>query len=85
MNVQEFSKLKTGDKVHNGLTNSAGRVTKTDAGGVYVAWGNSADDQARYFSVQGTSWFHWSVPEPEVIAARKAFVTDRMAEEKGQT
>lgn len=63
MNVQEFSKLKTGDKVFNGLTNSTGRVIKETAGGVYVAWGDSKDDQARYFSVQGTAWFHWSAVE----------------------
>lgn len=65
MNVQEFSKLKTGDKIFNGLTNSHGRVTKETAGGVHVAWGDSPDSQARYFSVQGTSWFHWSKVEDE--------------------
>jgi len=62
MDVQEFSALKAGDKVYNGLTGSHGTVTETDKTGVRVRWGDGTPGRTVdfHFSIQGTAWFHWT-------------------------
>lgn len=61
MNLNEFAALKVGDKVENAFTHSVGEVTDAMDQGVRVRWSESS--QPFFYSVAGTSWFHWSKQE----------------------
>ena len=62
MTLQEFAKLKAGDKIVVLMNGSTGEVTDATKTGVRVRWGQSSQDFA--YSVNSTAWFHWSFPEP---------------------
>ncbi len=60
MNVQEFGALKPGDKIVNGMNNSPGEITGTNAAGVDVVWGpRHANERVFAYTVDSTAWFHW--------------------------
>lgn len=58
MNLQDFAKLKVGDKIDLAANNSTGTVTEVSDGGVYVAWGSNAA-RPFFYSVNSTAWFQW--------------------------
>lgn len=62
MNLQEFAKLKLDDKIANDMTRSSGVVVEVKEGGVRVRWGDGrpGNDVSFFYSVQATSWFHWT-------------------------
>ncbi len=69
MNIEQFAKLKVGDKVQNlALGSGVGEVVKVAEGGITVRWPPS--EREFYYSVQGTAWFQWSVVDPVVDAGR---------------
>lgn len=81
MNLQEFAKLKTGDRVRNDMSGSRGEVVDTDSHGVRVRWGVGSEKNSTptwHYSVQSTAWFHWSVVEPEVSPGLDAAITDEL-------
>lgn len=64
MNLQEFAALKVGDKIENHLSQSSGEVTEVTKYGVRVRWGTLESGIVTFlYSVQGTTWFHWSKKE----------------------
>lgn len=59
--IEEFAKLKVGDKIANymaGLT-VRGVVTSVDDKGVSVCWGDGGAPATRHYAVVGTIWTHW--------------------------
>lgn len=70
MNISEFSALKIGDKIENVHTQSTGEVTGTSDSGVHVRWGPISSAMPFFYSVVGTSWFHWSKVEDLPPASR---------------
>lgn len=63
MNLHEFAKLKTGDTVKNVFTHSQGIVTDVVDQGVKVRWGPLESAMSFTYTVQSTSWMHWSLPD----------------------
>jgi hypothetical protein len=66
MNVKEFAALKQGDKVALAMNGQSGQgeVVSVDPMGVRVRWGDNRPNAPTFFySVNGTSWFHWSKVE----------------------
>jgi hypothetical protein len=65
MNVEQFAALKVGDKIVNAMNNdTTGEIVEATDSGVRVVWGERHDRETRFFySVAGTSWFHWSKVE----------------------
>lgn len=66
MNLQEFAKLKKGDRVVNDMTHSTGEIIEATAAGVRVRWGaapepGQPEGQAFHVPVNSTTWFHWSL------------------------
>jgi hypothetical protein len=59
MTLQEFAKLKAGDRIRNDMTQSTGEVTEATRDGVKVRWG-AAGGPEFHFSANSTGWFHWS-------------------------
>jgi hypothetical protein len=58
MNVDEFSALKVGDKVQNGmLMNEPGTVCERTPHSVKIKWGNNNTPYT--YLIVGTAWFHW--------------------------
>lgn len=60
MTLDEFAKLKAGDVIENVFTNSRGTVTEVISNGVKVRWGPVKDSHAFAYSVNSTTWMHWS-------------------------
>lgn len=60
MNLQEFAALKVGDKIENPMLNSMGTVSEVTKQGVRIAWEGSRSAITFQYTVQNTSWFHWS-------------------------
>lgn len=62
MNLQQFAALKVGDKIENAMSQSSGVVTEATDQGVKVRWGAGTPgrDVTFTYTVNGTSWFHWS-------------------------
>lgn len=61
MNLQEFSKLRAGDKIQNTFSQSEGTVTEATESGVRVKWSESSPPF--FYSVQSTTWMHWTKAE----------------------
>lgn len=61
MNIQEFAKLKVGDKIRNEMSNSSGEVVAVDRAGVHVRW--APGTAPRHYAAMSTIWFHWSLVE----------------------
>jgi hypothetical protein len=78
MNLQEFAALKPGDKIENHLSGSSGTITEVKPMGVHVRWGVQEGNVVSFFySVQGTTWFHWTLAEPEMTAEKAEELTRR--------
>lgn len=58
MNLQQFSALKPGDKIVNGMNGSRGEIASATDRGVNVRWRGTGVDY--FFSVMSTAWMHWS-------------------------
>lgn len=58
MNLQEFSELKVGDKITNGMTNSVGEVVALVNDGVRVCWGSTGALPFTYTAAM-RAWVHW--------------------------
>lgn len=72
MNINEFAALQVGDRVENPMSKSAGEVTEVIKrsgafAGVRVRWGDGTPrhDVSFTYTVDMTTWFHWSKVEPE--------------------
>ena len=66
MNVQEFAKLKEGDKIVNyvsGRTN--GTIVSVEKMGVCIRWNDDPASPSFFYSVNGTAWFHWTKVEED--------------------
>ncbi len=59
MNIQEFAKLKIGDKIRNDMTHSDGEVVAVDNAGVHVRW--APNTAPRHYAAMSTIWFHWDL------------------------
>lgn len=63
MNLQEFAKLKLGDKIENPSTGSKGEIVEATDSGVRVVWGDPHDRNNHatkfFYSVVGTAWMNW--------------------------
>lgn len=63
MNLQEFSKLKVGDRIDNLSqgNDDTGEVVEMTPSGVRVVWGPRHEHETRFFySVQSTAWMQWT-------------------------
>lgn len=63
MNLQQFAKLKEGDKIEScvGAGTTYGEVVEVDKAGVKIVWGQRSPHERHFhFSVQSTAWFHWT-------------------------
>lgn len=63
MTLEEFSKLKVGDAIENVFTNSRGTVTEVLNQGVKVRWGPLENSHAFTYTIQSTTWMHWSLAD----------------------
>jgi len=59
MNVQEFAKLKAGDRVES-MNGGVGTITETTGTGIRVCWGEPGSTTFA-FSINSTAWMHWTV------------------------
>lgn len=69
MNVQDFAKLKEGDKIVNyvsGRTN--GTIVSVEKMGVRIRWNDDPASPSFFYSVNGTAWFHWTKVEEDAAA-----------------
>lgn len=63
MNLQQFSKLKVGDRIENPMTQSSGVVTETTDQGIRVRWGERIERDIEFtYTVMSTAWMHWALP-----------------------
>lgn len=68
MTLQEFAKLKKGDKIENRAfgEGNVGEVVSVEPNGVRVVWGPRSEHETPFFfGVQGTAWMHWNTVETE--------------------
>lgn len=68
MTLDEFAALKVGDKIENTFTHSQATILEATASGVRLCWDGT--QTPFFYSVQGTSWFHWSKVEHEAPGTR---------------
>jgi hypothetical protein len=61
VNIQEFAKLRVGDKVRNDMSHSSGEVVAVDKAGVHVRW--APNTAPRHYAAMSTIWFHWSMSD----------------------
>lgn len=70
MTLDEFAALKVGDKIENTFTHSQASIIEAAASGVRLVWDGT--QTPFFYSVQGTSWFHWSKINEPAATTRKA-------------
>lgn len=65
MTLQEFAALKAGDKIENHMAGavSVGTVKETTPSGLWLTWAGGDLGVPFFYSVNSTSWFHWSKAE----------------------
>lgn len=83
MNIQEFAALRVGDKINNLMGNSSGIVTGVFDSGVVVRWGVAGGGVDFKYTINTTSWFHWSKADDVEIQAAQPTETGEATQATG--